>query len=222
LLGFLLSGPTYSGDQRSNPQSATHRSRSEFLRNLTSGGERIPFDPAVFLGQHLDETWRHLLTRWLVLRSASDDRSRIERRIPERWWRHLADARGLNGEAFGPVRDLKRRGAAPKDSTLLLRQARGLLVSVAAANGGASLEDTLTAFGHYMREAIGERGFAERVAARCQLWTTTTDTPSGGENRLAYDDGHVRSGADGPAPEHHARRRGRRVRPGREAKTPTW
>lgn len=144
--------------------------RSEFLRNLNVDGVRLSSDPAEFLANHLDETWRYLLTRWLVLRSSPDVRTRIERTPPAPWWGALAATSGLNGSVFGPVRELKRTGVAPRDAAAQLKQATGLLVSVAALNGTSSLDDTLAAFTCFAHEVVGAQGFAEQVVARCHAW----------------------------------------------------
>lgn len=117
--------------------------RSEFLRHLATGEGHLPVEPEALLAHHLDEVWAHLVTRWLVFRDATDPNERIERRRGEAWWTALGAARGLNGDAFGSVRELSRRVRQPMDCTSYLRQVAGLLVSVAATNGSTSLEDTL-------------------------------------------------------------------------------
>ena len=162
--------------------------RSEFLRNLNVDGDRLSSDPAEFLAHHLDETWRYLLTRWLVFRSSPDERTRIERTPPAPWWNALAATSGLNGSVFGPVRELKRAGVAPRDAAAQLRQATGLLVSVAALNGTSSLDDTLAAFGRFAREVVGEQGFAEQVVARCHAWGLDVPFPKRDETAATPPD----------------------------------
>jgi hypothetical protein len=114
------------------------------------------------LAQHLDELWAHLTCELLVLHDACA--TRIERSAVAGWWQALSDARGLDGEQFGPVRQLTRRVREQRDSTVLFERAVGLLASGAAANGSnASLENALQAFATYAREAEGETAFARRV-----------------------------------------------------------
>ncbi|WDT93804.1 hypothetical protein JDY09_00640 [Thermoleophilum album] len=141
--------------------------RAEFLRQLAADDGHLPSNPGTLLGRHLDEVWAHLLSRWLVLRREGET-ARVERRPAARWWSALATCRGLNGESFGPVRELSRRAPVPTDCTLYLRQAAGLLVAVGAANGNPSLEDALTCFARWVRDTMGEPGFAEAVAARSE------------------------------------------------------
>jgi len=150
--------------------------RAEFLRQLAGDDGHLPSDPDTLLGHHLDEVWAHLLTRWLVLRRQGAS-ARVERRPPERWWSALASCRGLNGESFGPVRQLNRRVSVPTDCTLYLRQAAGLLVAVGVANGNPSLEDALNCLALWVRRTMGEAGFADAVAARSRRCVRQGNAP---------------------------------------------
>jgi hypothetical protein len=151
--------------------------RSELLRILAAGGDHLPSDPSDLLAHHLDELWAHLTSEWLVFRAPCA--TRIERSPVAAWWQALSQARGLDGEQFGPVRQLARRARQQHDTTVLLKQAVGLLASATAANGGsASLEHALEAFAAYARDAEGETAFARRVRLRRRryqfslLWRT--------------------------------------------------
>jgi hypothetical protein len=147
--------------------------RSELLRILAAGADYLPADPSEILAHHLDELWAHLTSEWLVLRAACA--TRIERSPAAAWWQALSEARGLDGERFGPVRALTRRVRPQHDSSVLLKQAVGLLASAAAANGSsASLENALEAFATYARNAEGEAAFARRVRKRRRRYQPIT------------------------------------------------
>jgi len=136
--------------------------RSSLIRTLAAAEGHLPSAPEKLLALHLDELWRHLMTEWLVFHSPHS--TRVERAAVAGWWQALSSVRGLDGAAFGPVRGLTRRTREQHDTTVLLKQAVGLLAAAAAANGGSSsLEDSLDCFASFARAREGETGFARRV-----------------------------------------------------------
>jgi hypothetical protein len=154
--------------------------RSSLLRELAGADCHLPTDPGELLARHLDELWAYLTAVWLVLRAPRA--SRIERSPAAEWWAALSAVTGLNGEQFGPARPLARRPREQLDATIPLRQAVGLLVSAAAANGGdSSLERALEAFGSYARCAVGERAFARRVRERARRHRAARASPCGAQ-----------------------------------------
>jgi hypothetical protein len=155
--------------------------RSELLRILAAGGDHLPSDPSEILAHHLDELWAHLTSEWLVFHASSA--TRIERSPVAAWWDALSAARGLDGEQFGPVRPLVRRAREQHDTTVLLKQAVGLLASAAAASGSnASLEHALEAFATYARDAEGETAFARRVRRRRRRYQSSLPLRTVGES----------------------------------------
>lgn len=140
--------------------------RAAFLRSLIADGRHVTCDPAAILGHEIDRLWPLLLNDWLVLRDARNETTRIERRPIEPWWAELADCRFHVADNPSRAHRLERRPPRAQDPVRLLRQARGLLVSVAALNGNPSRTDALDGFTRFVTETCGEQSFAAAVAER--------------------------------------------------------
>ncbi|HLM85960.1 MAG TPA: hypothetical protein VK272_07220, partial [Solirubrobacteraceae bacterium] len=140
--------------------------RSGLLYTLaTTGGKHLPTSrPEDILRSHLDDIWHHLTTRWLVLHTGSH--ARPDRSPVAPWWSSLSILGGLDADEGVPLTELVRRPREPLDATVFLKQAAGLLVCFAAANGSPSMEAALGALRSWATANLAQEEFARRVRMR--------------------------------------------------------
>jgi hypothetical protein len=155
--------------------------RSGLLYTLaTNDGKHLPTDrPADILRSHLDDIWHHLTTRWLVLHTGGH--ARPDRSPVARWWSSLSVLSGLDADEGVPLTELVRRPREPLDATVFLKQAVGLLVGFAAANGsGPSMEDALGALRSWATANVAQENFAARVRMRTRRFAPkfASDAPA--------------------------------------------
>lgn len=112
---------------------------------------------------HLDTVWRYLTQSWLTLHDRARRRTRIERTQAAPWWEALSQLTGWSVAGSSPVPNITRDRSPRVDRERLLKQAFGIIASLAAVDGTADVASTVLTVKDYA-EGRGRKQFRDRVS----------------------------------------------------------